>query len=479
VPKLSSVFFLAFAALATSVAVASDRPNILLILSDDQRCELGAYGSKVASTPNLDRFAASGVLFERAYCQFPLCNPSRSSMLTGLRPTTVGVLGNRTWFGAAHPDLVSLPKLFKDNGYHTYRSGKIFHGGIDDVEAWTDGAQERYFGEGATARPPRERGPRSSGETLSKTERSDRWIVIPGDGRNHGDHRVASRAIEYLKQASDKDEPFFLACGFSKPHSPPEAPQRFYDQFTLDDIELPIDFASKPTVPEGFPAGAIRPQNADLFVGREATPTAAKEMIRAYLASSSWMDFNAGRVLDELKELGLDENTIVVFWGDHGYQLGEKGKWSKAGSLWEQGVRTPLIVRNPGAKGNGKTAPIVVEALDIYPTLASLAGLTPSHTLEGRDLTPWLDNPNRPSERPAFSVWSEDGQHVTGIVVRTGRWRYAEFYGRGAGRMLIDAQADVAELKNLAESPQYASVVEELSRLVRDYVSPEKLATTR
>lgn len=255
--------------------------------------------------------------------------------------------------------------------------------------------------------------------------------------------------------------------------APPEAPQQFYDLFDLNEIALPPDFAAKPTVPEGFPAGSIRPRNADLFVGRGATPAAAKEMIRAYLASSAWMDFNAGRVLDELETLGLDDNTVVVFWGDHGYQLGEKGKWSKAGSLWEQGVRTPLIIRKPHAVGNGKAAPVVVEALDIYPTLAALAGLSPTHSLEGRDLTPWLEDPKRVSDRPAFSVWSEDGEHVTGVVVRTSRWRYAEFYGRGAGRMLTDPQIDVNEIKNLAEEADYADVVAELSNLVREYAPPE------
>ena len=194
----------------------------------------------------------------------------------------------------------------------------------------------------------------------------------------------------------------------------------------------------RPTVPEGFPAGSIRPKNADLFIGREATPEQAREMIRAYLASSAYVDWNVGRVLDALKELGLQDNTIVVFWGDHGFQLGEKGKWSKAGSLWEQGARVPLLICDPRAEGNGNACPRVVESLDLFPTLADLCGLPPAEGLEGRSVAPLLADPQAAWNHPAFTLWSEDGAYVTGVAVRTEHWRYAEFYGRGAGAMLTD-----------------------------------------
>ncbi|TWU00576.1 Choline-sulfatase [Botrimarina colliarenosi] len=477
-----------FAAALLAIAFASGdglaeepRMNVLFLISDDLRNELGCYGSDLAKTPHLDALATRSVRFDRAYCQFPLCNPSRSSMLTGRRPTTVGVLGNRTWFGVSCPEAVSLPRHFKEQGYQTLRAGKIFHGGIDDVEAWTAGAQQRYFGEGATARPPvhRERGP--DNRLLSKTELSDRWIVLPNDGEGSGDERIASRAIEYLRQA-DPDEPFFLACGFHKPHSPLEAPQRFYDLFDADSIPLPPDYAPRPTVPEGFPAGSIRPSNADLFVGRDSTPQTAREMIRAYLASTAWMDHNSGRVLDELERLGLDDRTIVVFWGDHGYQLGEKGKWSKAGSLWEQGVRVPLFIRDPRVAGNGQTCPRVVETLDLYPTLCELCGLPTPEGLEGRSLATFLKDPETPSDRPAYAVWSEDGEHVTGVAIRTERWRYAEFFGRGAGPMLTDPKTDPAEMVNLANDPRYAETVERLSKLANDYAkgwTPESSASAQ
>lgn len=466
-------------------ASAGEKMNVLFIISDDLRNEMGCYGSTLAQTPYLDALAAKGVRFDRAYCQFPLCNPSRSSLLTGLKPTSVGVLGNRDWLKTKKPDLVTLPMAFKQQGYATLRAGKIFHSGLDDKDAWTEGGKERYFGPGATAEVPRRhrdvlRADRPGGPKLTKSQRSDRWLVLDGEGEKHGDYRVTDRAIEYLKES--KDQPFFLALGLTKPHSPLEAPQRFYDQFDLDQITLPPDFAPRPTVPEGFPAGSIRPRNADLFVGRDASPTEAKEMIRAYLASSAWMDWNAGRMLQALEESGLAEKTIIVFWGDHGYQLGEKGKWSKAGSLWEQGARVPFFIYDPRSSGNGQACSRVVEMIDLYPTLIDLCGLEPPAGLEGRSLAPLLDDPQQPWNHPAYTVWSEDGEHVTGVSVRTENWHFAEFYGRGAGAMLIDPAKDPHEMTNLAHQPQYSEVVDELSQLAREYSAghrPPRARTVR
>ena len=224
-------------------ARAAERMNVLFIISDDLRTELGAYGSRLAQTPNIDKLASRGVQFDRAYCQYPLCNPSRSSMLTGRHPTTTGVLGNRQWFGATHPEFVSLPRYFKEHGYTTLRAGKIFHGGIDDTDAWSVGGQERFFGEGATAPVPRRDRDEPLSEVtgqpaLTKEQRSDRWVVLEGEREKSGDHRVADRTIRYLKEHGDK--PFFLGCGFSKPHSPLEAPRRFFDLFDVEAIPLPV-----------------------------------------------------------------------------------------------------------------------------------------------------------------------------------------------------------------------------------------------
>jgi arylsulfatase A-like enzyme len=390
-------------------------------------------------------------------------------MLTGRYPATTGVLGNRDWFGGEHPDWQSLPRWFKDHGYATLRTGKIFHGGLDDTDAWTLGGERRPLAAATLPRPvfaQQARTPNRNRPALTKAQRSDRWLVLPGEGERNGDYRTASRAVELLEAHANGDQPFFLAVGFSKPHSPLEAPQSCYDLYPLESIELPPDFAARPTVPAGFPRQAIRPRNADLFIGRDATPEEAREMTRAYLASVSFVDRDVGRVIDALDRLELRERTVVVFWGDHGYQLGEKGKWSKAGSLWEQGCRTPLVVSAPGVPGNGHSSPRTVEAIDLYPTLVDLCGLPTPEGLEGRSLAPLLAEPAAAWDHPAYTIWSEDGRTATGVAVRTERWRYAEF-GDGSAAMLLDEAADPHEMTNLADDPAHAEVRAELSALVR------------
>jgi iduronate 2-sulfatase len=460
------------------------KPNVLFLMVDDLRVELGCYGSMFhAQTPNLDALAKSGVRFDRNYCQFPLCNPSRASLLTGRNPTKTSVLGNRTDFRTAHPNWTTLPQLFKENGYVTVRAGKIYHGGIDDAKSWgetSDKGGTTDDGSGAlmgrTVEIPHEQIPMPNGvlpplpADNNRAAYSDRMVVLEGNGEGHGDYHTADRTIANLRKY--KDQPFFIACGFVKPHSPPTAPQKFFDLYDADKIQLTPDFAAWPTVPPGFPSAAIRKRNADLFIGRGASVAAAKEVIRAYLASISWVDWNVGRVLKELDDLGLRDNTIVVFVADHGYQLGEKGKWSKAGSLFEMGTRVPLIISVPDAKGNGQASTRIVESLDIYPTLVELCGLPKQNEIEGQSLTPLLKKPAAKWDKPGFSVWSEDGKTLHGVAVRTEKWRYAEF-GKDAinGAMLFDPHADPLEMKNLADDEKHKSVCAELSALTRKYAA--------
>ena len=463
---------------------AARKPNVLFLMSDDMRVELGCYGSMFhAKTPNLDALAKSGVRFDRNYCQFPLCNPSRVSLLTGRNPTRTSVLGNRTDFRVAHPDWTTLPQLFGNNGYATMRAGKIYHGGIDDAKSWNSPSEKDHTTDdgsgpavGHTKEIPRAQIPQPDGvlpplpADNARSAYSDRIVVLDGYGEGHGDYRTADSTIENLRKY--KDQPFFIGCGFVKPHSPPTAPQKFFDQYDLDKIKLTPDFAAWPTVPPGFPSAAIRKRNADLFIGRGASEAEAKEVIRAYIASISWVDWNIGRVLGELDKLGLRDNTIVVFVADHGYQLGEKGKWSKAGSLFEMGTRVPLIISAPGMKGNGQSCPRIVESLDIYPTLVELAGLPPQNEIEGDSLVPLLKSPTAKWDKPACSIWSEDGKTIHGTAVRTEKWRYAEYGKDGAnGAMLLDPHSDPLEIKNLAEDDKYNSVVAELSELTRKYAA--------
>lgn len=446
---------LLFSLLASPIVAAEPKYNVLFLMSDDLRPELGCYGNTHVKTPNIDALAKAGVRFDKAYVQFPLCNPSRTSLLTGRYPTITGVLDNRTWFGAAHSDWVSLPKHFKQNGYVSLRTGKIFHGAIDDDEAWTEGGEKRKFDGATDTTPPNKKQPQNS----------DRIVVLEGDGESHNDYKTADRAIEYLRKY--KDKPFFLGCGFTKPHSPPTAPKKYFDMYDVKTVPLPKDFAACPAAPEGFPKASINPRNGDLFIDRDAKEDEAREVIRAYWASLTWMDWNLGRVMAELDKLGLREKAIILFWGDHGYHLGEKGKWSKHGSLYEIGTRVPLIAIVPGAKGNGKSCARVIEALNFYPTLVELCGLPAVKGLQGHSLAPLLNDPQAKFDHPAFTV-SGNNNKLAGVAVRTDRFRYAE-YENGGGAMLFDHDNDPHEMKNLADDPKFAEVKADLSDRIKKF----------
>lgn len=470
-------------AAATSQAAKKQRQryNVLFIISDDLRPELGSYGNTIIKTPNIDGLAARGTRFNRAYAQYPLCNPSRTSLLNARYPTQTGVMDNNTYFRIKHPDYITLPQYFKTLGYATLRTGKIFHGGIDDQVSWTEGGEptdpaitERGSNNtrpAANARPPaatRERDPDDADSAAarattgaSRAAYSDRIVVLDGDGESHGDYKTASRAIDFLERYRDKQ--FFLAVGFVKPHSPPTAPKKFFDLYDVNKIPLPPDFNTHPQAPPGFPELSIPRRNADLFIGRDATPQQAREMIRAYYASTSFVDEQVGRVLAALDRLKLRDRTIIVFWGDHGYHLGEKGKWSKAYSLYEVGTRVPFIIVTP--TGRPQVSERVVEDIDLYATLAELCGLPKPQDIEGRSLVPLLRNPKAAWSYPAFTVTLFQGHF--GRSVRTERWHYAEWdEGRG-GAMLFDSAADPHELKNLADDPKYAQTVREMKDLLR------------
>jgi iduronate 2-sulfatase len=444
--------------------------NVLFIAADDLRPTLGSYGNTIVKTPNIDKIAARGTRFDRAYTQYPLCNPSRSSFLTGRYPTQTGVMGNNDYFRRIHPEFVTLPEYFKNNGYSSLRTGKIFHGGIDDMPSWTEGGEPTDPGITERGKPNATATPRpsttSTGAGLSQAEYSDRIVVLEGNGESHGDYKTATRAINYLEKY--KDRFFFLAVGFVKPHSPPSAPQKMFDLYDVNKMPLPVDFAVHPKAPEGFPDISIAQRNADLFIGRDASPEQAREMMRAYYASTSFMDEQVGRVMDALNRLGLQKNTIVVFFGDHGYHLGEKGKWSKAYSLYEVGLRVPLIIAMPN--GEGQYSERQVELIDMYSTLAELCGLPRPTGIEGHSLTPLLKNPKANWSYPAYSVTATRDNKI-GKSVRTDRWHYAEWEDGKDGAMLFDHQSDPNELKNLANDPKYAKTVNELKALLKQMPS--------
>lgn len=461
----AALFLIAGTAFA---ADSAKRPNILFIFADDLRPELGCYGVGGIKTPNIDALAARSVRFNHAAVQYALCNPSRSSLLTGRYPTQTGVLDNRQWWGAKHPDWKTLPRWFRDHGYNTLRDGKVFHEGIDDEAAWVVGGQARRYADDASEQidgANRNVNAKQPGETGNRANGSDRFVVLEGNGETYQDYQHATRTIELLKQYKDADKPFFMACGFTNPHSPPRAPQKFYDLYKLEDMKLPGNFAPRPTVPKGFPELSVVPRNTDLFIGRDGDEAAAKEMKRAYWAAVSFMDDNVGRVLRALDELGLRDNTIVVFWGDHGYQLGERGRWSKAYSLWDVAVRSPLLIVAPGVTPKkGAVCERTIEIINLYRTLSELAGLPEPGGTEGVSMVPLLRDPQRAWDRPAYTVVQYRGHF--GRSVETERWHYADWDKGEGGHMLIDRQNDPQELTNLVTDPKQAATVKEMQALL-------------
>jgi len=433
---------------ATGAALAQPKrkPNVLFFAVDDLNVRLGCYGAPVHS-PNIDALARRGMRFERAYCQYPLCNPTRSSLLSGRRPPATGIMENLTWFRKTMPDVVTLPQHFRQNGYVTAQTGKIYHGGLDDDRAWDIGGT-----------PLQERRARTPAEQAERQKTADRWVALEGEGEDQPDYRTATRAVALLEQLKAQDKPFFLAVGFVKPHVPLIAPKKYFDLYKPEEIALPVDYAPKPT---GEPP-AYR-SNFDLFINRDATPELARQGIAAYYAATSFMDAQLGRVMAALDRLGLRDNTVISLFGDHGWHLGEKGMWSKM-SLFEVSLRAPLLVSVPGMGGN-KDCPRPVEFVDLYPTLVEACGLPMPQGLEGRSLVPLLKNPGAKWDKPALSYLRRG--KVPGVSVRTERHRYTEWDEGRQGTELYDHQTDPTESRNLAADPKFAPLVAKLKPLLR------------
>ena len=455
-------------------AAAGPKQNVLFLVADDLNTRLGCYGDALASSPNIDQLAARGVRFERAYCQYPLCNPSRSSFMSGLRPDTTRVFENATHFRKAVPDAQTLPQTFQLGGYSVVRAGKLYHYGVP-LQIGTDGFDDAPSWQRTINPSGRDKTEEKS--LLNYTPKIGlgaalAWHATAGDGTDHTDGMLASEVIKLLEQhAAAPDKPFFIGCGFFRPHVPCIASQKFFDLHPLEKFSLPnepLEHLAK--IPAVSPL--VRPPNYGL-----AEPD-NRAFLRAYYASVSQMDAQVGRVLDALDRLKLADSTIVVFFSDHGWLLGEHGgQWQKR-SLFEESARVPLIIRVPGAKASGQTSRRPVELVDLHPTLAEIAGLPIHPTLEGRSLKPLLANPQAAWDKPAFTQVTRNAevsltvgvdpkkQSLMGRSVRTDRWCYIEWDEGRAGAELYDAQADPKQYRNLAADPQHAKSVAEMKRLL-------------
>lgn len=435
-----------------TVAADVQRPNVLFIAIDDQNDWIGAFGGHpLAKTPHIDTLAARGTAFLNAHCQAPLCNPSRTSLMLGLRPTTTGIYGLAPWFRSLPEwrDRVTLPQHFHAHGYRTLTAGKIYHGGAGgpqqrakEFDVWGNAG-------GIGVKPEKKLIPATP---MGNHPLMD-WGVFPHRDEDKGDYQVASWAVQQLKDAP-RDQPFFLAAGFFLPHVPCYATQKWFDLYPDDDSVLPlVNDADRDDTPRfSWYLHWNLPEPRLKWV-RENNQW--RNLVRSYLACTSFVDAQVGRLTAALDEAGLADNTVIVLWGDHGWHLGEKGITGK-NSLWDRGTRVPLIFAGPGIAQGGRCAQ-PAELIDIYPTLNELCGLKARTDLEGVSLVPQLRDAATKRDRPAITSHNQ-GNHG----IRTERWRYIR-YADGSEE-LYDMQSDPHEWTNLATMPAHASVLAEHRR---------------
>ena len=449
--------------LSITPAVAVDRPNVLFIIADDLNCDIGAYGHYYVKTPNIDRLAQDGLLFENAFCNFPLCGPSRASFMTGLYPDQNNLHRNAVLIRDRVPDVVTMSQHFINNGYTAARVGKIYHyhnprdigtDGHDDPASWT----ERYNPRG---RDKDEEDkifslvPGKFGGTLS-------WLAAGGEDEEQTDGMVATRAIKLMKKYRDSETPFFLAVGFFRPHTPYVAPKKYYDMYDKDRIRIP-------EVPEGYYETLPEPAKNTVRgkrIQNDLPAETVREVLQAYYATITFMDAQLGRVLDAVEELGLKDNTIILFTSDHGYHMGEHGHYQKQ-TLFENADRVPLIVSLPGRKGVLKRTNSIIEMVDFYRTLSDMAGLPdPGDKVSGVSFAPLFQNAKKKVRDNALT------QSGAGYTLRTEKFRYTR-WGEGGPDMieLYDRKKDPQEMHNLAGSPEFRKLIAKLDAALSERVA--------
>jgi arylsulfatase A-like enzyme len=465
-----------------SALAAAVRPNILFVAVDDLRPEFGAYGHSHVHSPNLDRLGRAGIVFNRAYCQQAVCSPSRTSVMTGTRPDTNKVWDLETHFRTALPNVVTLGQHFKQHGYFVQGMGKIYHGGFDDAPTWSvpwqtpraSGAYAKPENLALANRPaaPATGGGRKVGKgSARKAARGPRGPAFEAgevEDTFYTDGRTAELAVATLRELSRKPEPFFLAVGFAKPHLPFVAPKKYWDLYDPAKIQLATNRFRPKDAPEYAiqPGGELRSYHG--IPAGSIPDELARQLKHGYYAAISYMDAQLGKVLDELDRLGLTDKTIIVLWGDHGWKLGEHDAWCKHSNC-EHDTNAPLLVAAPGLKARGVRTDALVEFVDIYPTLADLAGLPlPAH-LEGLSFKPLLESPARPWKTAAFSQYprSLDGRPIMGYSMRTDRHRFTVWVQRNdhskvVALELYDHQTDPQENTNVAALPANTALVERL-----------------
>ncbi len=453
---------------------STQKPNVLFIVADDLNCALGAYGDPLAITPNIDKLAKSGIIFNSAHVQYPLCGPSRVSFMTGMYADQTKSKELRLYVRQTIPDVITLGQKFRTQNYHSVRVGKIYHyhnprdigtAGHDDSFTW-DRTVNPYGRDKIEEYMLNKVKPQFDGATLS-------WLQAEGDDSEQTDGVGAEATMEFLDEFKKSGENFFLAFGLYRPHIPFVAPKKYFDLYDIRDFNVPKstdDYLKTIPIPAAKTVRARKEQiNLD--------PDLAATIKHAYYATTSFMDAQVGKVIDKLKETGLDKNTIIVFTSDHGYHLGEHGHWQKQ-TLFEDATRVPLIFSGPGIKKQRKAVESPVELVDIYPTLMDLTGFDTPTFVSGKSLTPIFDDPNKSIRSEAFTelqVYTGKGK-AQGYSIRTNRYRINRWQNNGITYYeLYDHRYDNKELKNLANSDDYKPILDSLSTILEKRVAEAKV----
>ncbi|MES2593829.1 MAG: sulfatase [Verrucomicrobiota bacterium] len=466
--------------IVVSSFAAEPRPNVIFIASDDMRPQLGCYGDTTVKTPNIDALAKRGMVFQRSYVQQALCSPSRISMLSGRYPATTGIFEIGRTLRTTMPDITTMPQHFKNNGYHTRSLGKIYHVGIDDEASWTipawhsskprispatQAAVQKYLGDA-----------KAKGITLPQKGKGSRNAAVPafesvdcGDDDLLDGDTAANAILQLREHAKTPAQPFFLAVGFANPHVPWISPKKYWDLYDRSKFTLaPNNFLPKDAPDFAATSGADFRWYAGVPEGELPEPF-ARECLHGYYAAISYVDAQVGRLVAALDETGLAKNTIIVFWSDHGYYMGEHTWWGAKHNNYEGATRNCLIISQPGMKHAGEKTDALAQSVDLAPTLTELCGLPAHDGFQGRSLKPVLEEPTAHVNDAAFS-WYPKGQGYLGVAMRTDKWRYVEWTktGEETQRELYNMVHDPQNNQNVASKPEHAQVIEALSKRLRE-----------
>ena len=464
--RLFIMFFLLFSCQGKKIdkknSQINEKLNVLFIIVDDLNCDLGAYGNSVVHTPNIDRLASRGVLFENAHAQYPWCGPSRASLMTGMYPNQTKITNINMNLRNSIPDVITIGQRFRQQGYQSVRIGKIFHydvpsaigtSGNDDIYSW-DQTVNPYGRDKIEEYKVNTLNPRKYGGTLS-------WLAAEGTDNEQTDGIAANEAIKKLDNFANTGTPFFLALGFFRPHTPFVAPKKYFDLYDQQKIEIPemsSDYLS--TLPE--PAvKSIRSRKNQVNMDKEL----AKEIKEAYYATISFIDAQVGRVLDYLETSGLEKNTIVVLTSDHGFHIGEHSHWQKQ-TLFESSTRVPLIISTPNTVNKGRITKSPVELIDIYATLMEFTDIKPPKHVVGKSLKPIMNNLNTSVRKSSLTRWRN------GYSIKTNRYRLTQWGSNGElGYELYDHKNDKNELINLADNQDYSTVMDSLKLEIKQRIA--------